>query len=306
MKRRELIKNAIGAAGIYAIGAEVSSAQEKETSGQLKQAFAHWCMAISPEKWTLEQSCQNAKKLGLDALDLLSTEEELEVAKKHGLITSLVGMDMAPDPPFVKGFNNPKNWDHVIERTKNGIDLAVKYGSPNMICFTGFKYHDPFDPQSGEIDFELGANNTVAGIKKVIGYAEKKKINLCIEPLNSRVSDHPMKGHPGYQGDRMDYCMDIVKSVGSERMKVLFDIYHTQIMDGDIIVRLKEYFPYIAHIHTAGNPGRQDFDETQEINYKPMFKLLADLGYSGYVSHEFLPKGDQFKALQKAIEYTKV
>lgn len=283
-----------------------SAANEQPSTGRLKQAFAHWPMNVSPEAWTLEQSCAVAKRLGLDALDLLSTREELEVAREHGLISALVGLDMSPNPPFVKGFNNPDNWDHVIERTVHGIDLAAEFGCPNMICFTGFKYQDPYDPTSAVIDEVTGANNTVEGIKQVIGYAEKKNINLCIEPLNDRVQNDDFKGHPGYQGKHLDYCIDIIRRIDSPRMKVLFDVYHTQIMDGDLLVRIQEYFPYISHVHTAGCPGRQDMDDTQEINYPPIYQLLADLGYAGYVSHEFLPKGDQFKALQTAIQQATV
>ena len=125
-----------------------------------------------------------------------------------------------------------------------------------MICFTGYEEDLPDD---------VGAKNCVEGFKKIVGHAEKKGVTLCLEMLNSRVSSHPMKGHPGYQGDHTDYCIDIIKRVGSPSLKLLFDIYHVQIMDGDIITRLRQYKEYIGHIHTAGNPGRGELDETQEI-----------------------------------------
>ena len=125
-----------------------------------------------------------------------------------------------------------------------------------------------------DIPDDVGAKNCVAGFKKIIGYAEKKKVNLCLEMLNSRV-DVEMKGHPGYQGDHTDYCIEIIKQVGSPRMKLLFDIYHVQIMDGDVISRIRQHAGYIGHIHTAGNPGRAELDDTQEINYPPIMRKSA-------------------------------
>ena len=119
--------------------------------------------------------------------------------------------------------------------------------------------------------------------------------------LNTRVSEE-MKGHPGYQGDHTDYCMDIIKQVGSPRMKLLFDIYHVQIMDGDIIKRLRENAEYVGHIHTAGNPGRCEIDENQEINYRPIMKALLEIGYKGYVGQEFIPTRDPLKGLTEAVE----
>ena len=163
--------------------------------------------------------------------------------------------------------------------------------APSVIAFTGFREDIP-DP--------VGARNCVNGLKKIVGYAEKKKVNLCLEILNSRVGVE-MKGHPGYQGDHTDYCMEIIKQVGSPRMKLLFDIYHVQIMDGDVISRIRQYKDYIGHYHTAGNPGRGELDDKQEINYPAIMKEIVKSGYKGYVGHEFVPTRDPLEGLTEAI-----
>ena len=132
--------------------------------------------------------------------------------------------------------------------------------------------------------------------------AEKKGVTICIEHLNTRDDSHPMKGHPGYQGDKIDYVCDIARAVGSPNMKVLFDIYHVQIMDGDVIRRIEQCKDVIGHIHTAGNPGRKELDDTQEINYPPIMRKLLDIGYKGHVGQEFIPTGDPMKGLVEAVE----
>ena len=142
--------------------------------------------------------------------------------------------------------------------------------------------------------------NCVAGYKKIVGHAEKKKVTLCLEMLNSRVNED-MKGHPGYQGDHTDYCMDIIKQVGSPRLKLLFDIYHVQIMDGDVIRRIRQHAEYIGHVHTAGNPGRGELDDKQEINYPPIMQALVEIDYKGYVGQEFIPTRDPAKGLEEAV-----
>ena len=187
---------------------------------------------------------------------------------------------MAPDPPFVKGFNNPSYRAQVLKATRDAIDACAEYGYKNVIAFTGMRENIPDD---------VGAKNCVEGYKQIIGHAEKKGVTLCLEMLNSRDKSHPMKGHPGYQGDHTEYCIDIIKRVGSSNLKLLFDIYHVQIMDGDIIRRLREHKEYIGHIHTAGNPGRGELDDKQEIAYKPIMEALLEIGYKGYVGQEFIP-----------------
>ena len=165
-------------------------------------------------------------------------------------------------------------------------------GVGSVISFTGF---------AGEIGLEEGFKNCVKGYKEIIGYAEKKKVNVCLEMLNSRV-DETMKGHPGYQGDHTDYCIEIIQQVGSERMKLLYDIYHVQIMDGDVISRIRQYKDYIGHYHTAGNPGRAELDDKQEINYKPIMEEIVRTGYKGYVGQEYIPTRGAYEGLKEAVE----
>ena len=138
--------------------------------------------------------------------------------------------------------------------------------------------------------------------KEVIGLAEQRGVNLCLEMLSTRDDTDPMKGHPGYQGNHLDYCLDIVRRVGSPRMKLLFDIYHVQVMDGDVIRRLHQCQEWIGHVHTAGNPGRGELDEHQEINYPAVMRALVDIGYRGFVGQEFIPTRDPFEGLQQAFQ----
>jgi hydroxypyruvate isomerase len=154
----------------------------------------------------------------------------------------------------------------------------------------------------GNLSDDEGKKNTIAGLKKVIGLAEKRKVNLCIEPLNTRV-DVEMKGHPGYQCDTIEWAVDVCKAIGSPRMKILFDIYHTQIMQGDVIVRIKQFHEYVGHYHTAGVPGRNELDDTQEINYPAIMKAILATGYTGYVGQEFIPTwDDKIAALRHGVK----
>ena len=221
--------------------------------------------------------------------------------KKHGLICAIAPNGM-PGAPFMKGFNNPKYHEEVIARTTEVIDKCAEFGFPSVIAFTGFKFRTAEDPNSGEISLDEGFDNCVKGLKKIIGHAEKKKVNICLEHLNSRDGSHPMKGHPGYQGDDVDYCAKIIRAVGSERMKLLFDIYHVQIMNGDVMRRIEALKDIIGHVHTAGNPGRGELDENQEINYPPIMRKLIEVGYQGYVGQEFIPTRDPLAGLTQAVK----
>jgi hydroxypyruvate isomerase len=251
-------------------------------NGRLKQSIAQWCFQ---KHWNIEQMCQVARQLGCASVELVDPKD-WPTLRKHGLICAL-----ALSHWFDKGMNNQKYQGMCLEKIYAAIDACADHGFPNVLTFTGFREDIPDD---------VGAKNCVAGYKKVIGHAEKKKVNLCLEMLNSRVAEE-MKGHPGYQGDRTDYCMQIIRQVGSERMKLLFDVYHVQIMDGDIIKRIRQDAEAIGHVHTAGNPGRGELDETQEINYRPIMKTLVDVGYKGYVGQEFIPTRDPLRGLREAV-----
>jgi hydroxypyruvate isomerase len=270
------------------------------TKGRINQSIVQWCFESSGEKWSPEQTSQVAKELGCKSVELLPPEH-YPTLRKYGLTCAIGQIDMNPDPPFVKGFNNPDHWPRVMKATTEAIDAAAAFGSPSVICFTGYAAKDPDNPNSPKIDPETGAKNCVEGMKQAARYAEQKKVTLCLEMLNSRVSSHPMKGHPGYQGDHTDYCIDIIKRVGSPRLKLLFDVYHVQVMDGDVISRIREYKDYIGHVHTAGNPGRGELDGKQEISYAPIMRALLEIGYTGYVGQEFIPTRDPYQGLHEAV-----
>ncbi|MFH1715923.1 MAG: TIM barrel protein [Planctomycetota bacterium] len=264
-----------------------SNPKPAATKGRINHSVAYWCFA---QYWNLDKTCQISKALGCKSIELVGPDD-FPTLKKYGLTCALAPNGM-PDPPFVKGFNNPEYHDMIVSSTRNAIDACAEYNFPSVIAFTGFREDIPDD---------VGAANCVKGLKKIVGHAEKKKVNICLEILNSRVAVE-MKGHPGYQGDHIDYCIDIIRQVGSPRMKLLFDIYHVQIMDGDIISRIRQYKDYIGHYHTAGNPGRGELDDKQEINYRAIMEEIAKTGYTGYVGHEFVPTREPLEGLTEAIK----
>jgi len=289
--RRDVLK----AAGAAAVGLGAANRTAKARTmpliknGRIKQSLVHWC--YEPFWKDYDAFIQVAKDLGCTSVELAPPDMYPKL-KAAGLDNAIAQIDMSPDPPFLRGFNDPKNWDKVIAATKKAIDDCAEYGFKRAICFTG--YADGLTP-------EQGADNCVEGFKKVVPYAEQKGVTLCLEMLNTRAADHPMKGHPGYQGDHVDYCVDIIKRVGSPNLKLLFDFYHVQIMDGDLIRRLHELKGLVGHIHTAGNPGRGELDEKQEIYFPPLMQALLDIGYDGYVGHEFIPTRDPLEGLKQAV-----
>jgi sugar phosphate isomerase/epimerase len=268
--------------------------------GRIRQSLVYWCFNVAGDKWDIEKMCQVAKQLGCQSIELADTDTWPTI-KKHGLTCALAPNGM-PGAPFMKGFNNPRYHEQVLAATTKMIDACADAGFPAVIAFTGYKWRDADDPKSGEISLAEGADNCVAGLKKIAAHAEKKKVTLCLEHLNSRDGTHPMKGHPGYQGDDIDYVANIVRKVGSDRVKLLFDIYHVQIMNGDVIRRLEECKDVIGHIHTAGNPGRAELDDNQEINYPPIMRKLLDIGYKGFVGQEFIPTRDPLAGLEQAVK----
>jgi sugar phosphate isomerase/epimerase len=281
-----------------------AAATKASSKGNIKQSIVFWCFNVAGEKWDIETTCKHAKALGCGSVEL-GDPADWPTLKKHGLVCAIAPNGM-PGAPFMKGFNNPKYHDEVIARTTEVIDKCAEFGFPSVIAFTGFKFRTAEDPNSGEISLDEGFDNCVKGLKKIIGHAEKKKVTICLEHLNSRDGSHPMKGHPGYQGDDVDYCAKIIRAVGSERMKLLFDIYHVQIMNGDVIRRIEQLKDVIGHVHTAGNPGRGELDENQEINYPPIMRKLVEVGYQGYVGQEFIPTRDPLAGLTQAVKWCDV
>ena len=197
-------------------------------------------------------------------------------AKKHGLKISLVGSHS-----FKTGPVDTANHAMCIDKLKASIDNAVEFEAPSVITFTGMRV--------AGMDDATAEQNCIDCWKQVIDYAEQKNVTIVLEHLNSRDNTHPMKGHPGYFGDDVERCIELVKRMDSPHFKLLFDIYHVQIMNGDVIRRIQTYHPYIGHYHTAGNPGRKELDDTQEINYPPIMKAILETGYTGCVAQEFIP-----------------
>lgn len=267
----------------------------------IHQSIVAWCYQMCGDQWDMDRLCQVAKELGVDALEIVPPSE-WPILKKHGLKCVLTPNGM-PGAPFVKGFNNLEYHDELVACMTEAIQETAAAGFPNVIAFTGYKWRDAEDPTSGEISREECVKNCVIGLKRLAGLAESSGVTICLEHLNTRDDSHPMKGHPGYQGDDLYLIAEIVRKVGSPRVKVLFDFYHVQIMHGDVMRRLEEHIDIIGHVHVAGNPGRNELDDNQEINYPPVMRRLHKLGYQGYVGQEFIPTRDAYEGLKQAITW---
>ena len=240
----------------------------------IRHTVMGWC--FNPMD-TLELA-RHAKAIGLEGIEGIDRKFYPDV-KKLGLEISLVSSH-----GFAEGPCNPRFFDQTVAKLAEAIEVAKEVGSKKVITFTGMRFDG--------MDEEQGAADCIAAWKKVLPQAEAAGITLCLEHLNSRESSHPMKGHPGYFGDDVDFCVDLVKRVGSPNLKLLFDVYHVSIMNGDIIRRLRQHADSIGHIHTAGNPGRGELDDTQEIDYPAVMRALSSVGYHDFVAHEFLPTWD--------------
>tara|TARA_B100000035_G_scaffold304940_1_gene305209 strand:+ start:599 stop:1495 length:897 start_codon:yes stop_codon:yes gene_type:complete len=273
LSRRKLIgAAAVTAATVGNIKADSDKKLFKVKNGRIRQSVMGWCFNPMP---TMELA-KHCKEIGLVAMEGIDAKHYPAV-RELGLKISLVSGGHG----FRNGPCDPKNTETVINGIKKGIDLAADIGTKSVITFTGMKYKD--------MDPDKAAALCVETWKKVIPHAEKKGINLVLEHLNSRDDSHPMKGHPGYFGDDVDFCADLVNKVGSKNFKLLFDVYHVQVMNGDVIRRIKQYKDIIGHYHTAGCPGRGEIDDTQEINYPPILKTILETGYDGYLAQEFIP-----------------
>ena len=224
----------------------------------------------------------------LESFDAKRIKGVRSAKEKHGLrlgLHTLSGVNVAEISPFCR--------DAVDAYMKAYIDLAPQIGAEWIVVHGGYHF---------TACRTIRMQASIERLKRISAYAEKKGVNVCLEMLNTRDDSDPNKGHPGYQGDHIDYCLDIVKKVGSPNMKLLFDIYHVQIMDGDVIRRIHECGEHIGHVHTAGNPGRGELDNDQEINYPPIMKALLDIGYKGFVGQEFIPTRDPLQGLTEAVE----
>jgi hydroxypyruvate isomerase len=289
MRRRDfLVKSSavstalVGAAGVLGggvAGGNVAVGDDKTAgsvvkNGRVRQSVMGWC--FNPmDAVTL---AGHAKAAGLVAMEGIPASSYPAVTAM-GLAISLVGSH-----GFATGPLDPDNHAVVKQKLRDGIDLAVKFGSPSVITFTGMK--------KAGISDEAASRNCLNCWREVLPYAEEKGITLVLEHLNSRDDSHPMKGHPGYWGDDLELCADLVRQIDSPRFRLLFDVYHVQIMHGDLIRNIRRYHTLVGHYHTAGNPGRCELDENQEINYPPVIRAILETGYQGYIAQEFIPTWD--------------
>jgi len=267
-------------------GAVAYAADKKPRSrvkhGRITQSVVAWCFNPMP----VPELARHAAALGLKSVELCDPKFWPEL-KAAGLTCAIAGSH-----GFTKGFAHVEEHDECVALLRTRIDQCAAAGVERVITFSGFR--------RGLSD-EVATKNMLDGLKKIVGYAEKKKVTLCLEMLNSRVNE-TMKGHPDYFCDDVERTVEICRQIGSERMKLLFDIYHVQIMHGDLIKRLKQHMPYIGHVHTAGVPGRNEIDATQEINYPALMHTLLELGYKGFVGQEFIPTRDPVASLAQSIE----
>ncbi len=301
LSRRTVLRGT-AAAALSTILPRTANANEGQAvmKGNIKQSIVFWCFNTAGERWNIEKTCQVAKQLGCKSVEIVGPDD-WPTLKKHGL-TCAIAPNGLPGMPFVKGLNNPRYHDEVLTTTKKMIDDCAAAGVPSVISFTGYKWRDAENPKSGEIPRDEAAANCVMAMKDLARHAEKKGVTVCVEHLNTRDDSHPMKGHPGYHGDDLDWLAAILRRVGSERIKLLFDIYHVQIMHGDVIRRIEQTKDLIAHIHTAGNPGRGELDDAQEINYPPIMRKLLEIKYTGYVGQEFIPTRNPLEGLTQAVK----
>lgn len=281
-RRDWLTSTAVGAAA--ALTAQTANAQLTRTSAakdfrvkhnRIRQSVMGWCFL---PKIKGEELAKYAKDIGLVGIEGIP-REVYPAAKKLGLEISLVSSH-----GFAEGPCNPKFVEKTISELTKAIEVAAANGCSRVITFTGMRFEGMQEARAIE--------DCVAAWKQVLPLAEKHKVTLCLEHLNTRDDTHPMKGHPGYFGDNVDFCVDLIHKVDSEYFKLLFDIYHVSIMNGDVIRRIRQYKDVIAHYHTAGNPGRGEIDETQEINYPAIMQAILDTGYTGFVTQEFIPTWD--------------
>ncbi len=283
INRRTALKGmaATAAMGFTTQAAETPAAVATK-NGRIKQSVVPWCFNPMPP----EELAQHAAALGLASVELIDPRH-WPLLKSLGLTCALAGSH-----GFAKGFAHPEEHEECVKTLHDRIVECAAAGVPSVITFSGFRRG---------LSTEEGQASMIAGLKKIVPFAEEKGVTICLEMLNSRVATN-MKGHPDYFCDDMERSVEICRAIGSARMKVLFDIYHVQIMHGDVIARIKQHAPFIGHVHTAGVPGRGEIDATQELNYPAIMQALIDVGYKGYVGQEFIPVRDKIASLAEAVK----
>jgi hydroxypyruvate isomerase len=279
LTRRSLLCGASAAA----CGALVGSTAAQDNLSNLSRVVKHGRILQSASRWcyrnlTLDQLCEAGAKIGLVGIDLLGPKD-FPTLKKHGLVCTMSSGG--------GNLNDKSKHDEAVERLSEAIEANAEYGYRNVIAMAGNHNGIPVDE---------GIKNAIAGLKRVAGLAEKKNVTICIEYLNSKVN------HKGYAFDNMAWGVEVCTKVGSPNVKILYDIYHAQIMEGDIIRTIRTHKDLIGHYHTGGNPGRNEIDETQELYYPAIMRAIVETGYQGYVAHEFVPKRDPLESLAQAVE----
>jgi hydroxypyruvate isomerase len=241
-----------------------------------------WCYGFL----SLAELCQVVKKIGFTAIDLAGPKE-WSILKEHGVDSSMCN---GAEIGLTEGWNDPKHHPVLVKNYLEHIDLVAKAGYKNLICFTGNK---------NGMDDETGLKNCITGLKKIMGEAEKKGVIIQLELFNSKVN------HPDYMADNSAFGIELCKRLDSPNFKLLYDIYHMQISEGDIISTIRQHHQYFGHYHTAGVPGRNEIDDTQELYYPAIMRAISETGFTGYVAQEFIPTGktneDKIKALADAI-----
>jgi hydroxypyruvate isomerase len=277
MTRRTVLKTAAAAGAAAMLPLALPAAE-----GRLKQGVSFWTY----QKWfDLDALCKEAVRIGLKGIDLV-TPDQYATVQKYGLVPSMTSGSGPNTIPI--GLNRLENHDKVLESVKRDITLASAAKVPNVITFSGNR--------KGLPDAE-GLANCAIGLNKIKAYAEEKNVTVNLELLNSKVN------HKDYMADHTAWGVDLMKRVNSPRIKLLYDIYHMQIMEGDLIRTLTENIAFIGHFHTGGNPGRHELDDSQEVNWHAVAKAIADTGYQGFLSHEFIPeKTPPIRGLEQAFQ----
>ena len=277
LTRRNVLAASLGLT-LCGLGTPLVRGDDKPEPAKLKGRIKQ---AITPgvlRKMSVEQMCEVCVQLGLHGLDFVAPSD-WPTLKKHGLICTMAHSG-------AKGLNRKENHEQAVAALRQTIEAVAEAGFPNVIVMSGNR--------AGLSD-EEGAANCIEGLKQIAAFAEEKKVNVCMELLNSK------RNHKDYQCDRTAWGAEVVKAVGSPRVKLLYDIYHMQVQEGDVIATIRENIDCIAHFHTAGVPGRHEIDETQELYYPAIMQAIVDLKFDGYVAHEYNPTQDPVESLKKSV-----
>jgi hydroxypyruvate isomerase len=279
--RRRLLESSVAGIAAFAVPTTVASFDTAATTrkGRIRQSVSRWCYAKIP----LDQLCGYAAKIGLNGVDLLEVNE-YEIPRRYGLICT---MGYAGGGEIGKALNRTENHAAIEQAFRVNIPMAAKASVPNVITFSGNR---------GGMGDDEGARNTIAGLNRVKKIAEDHGVNVCIELLNSK------RDHHDYMCDRTAWGVRVVEEVNSPNVKLLYDIYHMQIMEGDLIDTIRQNIQWIGHFHTGGVPGRHELDETQEVQWDGVMRGIVDSGFKGYVAHEFVPSRDPLVSLREAAD----